>query len=87
MSFSPNMKAAYERYPNVCAAHKLEVDRRWSRRSKRIPYAGKLHIAPACELFGTCLMAFFTAMRPLAGPVGARIFLFGAFQYDLRIGY
>ena len=46
MSFSPNMKAAYERYPKVCAAHNLEVDRRWSRRSKRIPYAGKLHIVP-----------------------------------------
>ena len=46
MSFSPNMKAAYERYPKVCAAQNLEVDRRWSRRSKRIPYAGKLHIVP-----------------------------------------
>ena len=46
MSFSLNMKAAYERYPKVCAAHKLEVDRRWFRRSKRIPYAGKLHIVP-----------------------------------------
>ena len=46
MSFSPNMKAAYERYPKVCAAQNLEVERRWSRRSKRIPYAGKLHIVP-----------------------------------------
>ena len=25
MSFSPNMKAAYERYEKVCAAHELEV--------------------------------------------------------------
>ena len=46
MSFRPKMKAAYERYPKVCAAQNLEVDRRWSRRSKRIPCAGKLHIVP-----------------------------------------
>ena len=46
MSSPPDMKAEYARYPKVCVAHNLEVDRRWSRRSKRIPYAGKLHIVP-----------------------------------------
>jgi len=45
MSFSPNMKAAYERYcGKVCAAHELEVRRKWSKRRKRIPFAGELHI-------------------------------------------
>ena len=44
MSFSPNMKAAYERYDKVCAAHELEVPRKWSKRRKRIPFAGELHI-------------------------------------------
>ena len=44
MSFSPNVKAAYERYGKVCAAHELEVRRKWSKRRKRIPFAGELHI-------------------------------------------
>ena len=44
MSFSPNMKAAYERYQKVCTAHHLKIARKWSRRSARIPYAGNLHI-------------------------------------------
>ena len=34
MSFSPNMKAAYERYETVCAAHELEVRRKWSKRRR-----------------------------------------------------
>ena len=34
MSLSPNMKAAYERYHKVCAAHALEITRKWSRRMK-----------------------------------------------------
>ena len=44
MSFSPNMKAAYERYHKVCAAHTLEITRKWSRRMKRLPFAGEIHI-------------------------------------------
>ena len=44
MSFSPNTKAAYERHGKVCAAHELEVRRKWSKRRKRIPFAGELHI-------------------------------------------
>ena len=44
MSFSPNMKAAYERYHKVCAAHALEVARKWSRKMKRLPFAGEIHI-------------------------------------------
>ena len=44
MSFSPNMKAAYERYEKVCAAHELEVRRKWPKRRRRIPFAGELHI-------------------------------------------
>ena len=44
MPFSPNMDAAYARYAKVCAAHKLELDRKWSRASQRIPYARRLHI-------------------------------------------
>ena len=44
MSFSPNMKAAYERYDKVCVAHELEIRRKWSKRRKRIPFAGELRI-------------------------------------------
>ena len=45
MSFSPNTKAAYERYDRVCLVHELEVRRKWSKRRRRIPFAGALHIA------------------------------------------